>query len=100
MNSTTELCAERNQAFPAPAIGHPFTDDADAHLREILKRCPASTYPAARLFRQTGDTQYLPTIVLGIIERYVDSELRPKLQNPSDSLRLIEDLGIDSLTMM
>lgn len=98
MNPATNLSPGADDSFPPNKL--PFTDETDAHLREVLKRCPASTYQAARLFRKTGDTQYLPTIVLGIIERYVDSELRPQLQDPSDSLCLIEDLGIDSLTMM
>jgi len=98
MNPTSDLYAGTDQSFPASA--KPFAENPDDHLREILKRCPASTYQAASQFRKTGDTQYLPTIVLGIIERYVDSELRPKLRNPPDSLCLIEDLGIDSLTMM
>lgn len=39
-------------------------------------------------------------IVTGIIERYVDPEVRPKLAEGSESLRFIEDLALDSLTMM
>ncbi len=39
-------------------------------------------------------------IVLGIIERYVEPDLRAKLKDADDDLRIIEDLGIDSLTMM
>jgi acyl carrier protein len=42
----------------------------------------------------------LPVIVLGVIERFVESELRPKLRDGDDDLRLVEDLGVDSLTMM
>jgi len=78
----------------------PFTPEDDAYLREALKRCSASTYEAACQFRKTGNTEHLPAIVLGIIERYVEPDLRAKLKNPDDDLRLIEDLGIDSLTMM
>ena len=72
----------------------------DAYLREALKRCSASTYEAACRFRQTGDPACLPAIILGVIEHHVDSDLRPKLRDADDDLRLIEDLGIDSLTMM
>lgn len=39
-------------------------------------------------------------VVTGIIERYVDPELRPKLVDGGESLRFIEDLALDSLTMM
>jgi 3-hydroxyacyl-[acyl-carrier-protein] dehydratase len=35
-----------------------------------------------------------------VIERFVEPDLRVKLKDADDDLRLIEDLGIDSLTMM
>jgi len=72
----------------------------DAQLRELLKRCSPCTYYAAYQFRRTGDLGRLPAIVGGVIERYVEPALRPKLKDPSDGLRLAEDLAIDSLTMM
>ncbi|MEN9404147.1 MAG: 3-hydroxyacyl-[acyl-carrier-protein] dehydratase FabZ, partial [Verrucomicrobiota bacterium] len=78
----------------------PFTAEDDANLRESLKRCSAATYEAAAQFRKTGNTEHLPAIVLGIIERYVEPDLRAKLKDSDDDLRIIEDLGIDSLTMM
>ena len=74
--------------------------EEDALLRESLKRCSASTYEAASQFRKTKNTEHLPAIILGIIERFVEPDLRAKLRDPDDDLRLIEDLGIDSLTMM
>lgn len=78
----------------------PFTSEDDANLREALKRCSAATYEAAAQFRKTGNIEHLPAIVLGIIERYVEPDLRAKLKDTDDDLRIIEDLGIDSLTMM
>jgi len=78
----------------------PFTPEDDTNLREALKRCSAATYEAAAQFRKTGNTEHLPAIVLGIIERYVEPDLRAKLKDADDDLRVIEDLGIDSLTMM
>ena len=39
-------------------------------------------------------------MVLGVVERFVERELRPKLVHAHDALRLREDLGLDSLTMM
>ena len=77
-----------------------FTAEDEAHLRETLKRCPASTYQAACQFRKTGRIEHLHAIVLGVIERYVEPDLRSKLRQPQDDLLLIEDLGLDSLTMM
>src|SRR5882762_10519455 len=78
----------------------PFTSEDDVNLRESLKRCSAASYEAAAQFRKTGNTEHLPAIVLGIIERYVEPDLRAKLKDADDDLRVIEDLGIDSLTMM
>ena len=78
----------------------PFTPEDDTNLRESLKRCSAATYEAAAQFRRTGNTEHLPAIVLGIIERFVEPDLRAKLKDADDDLRIIEDLGIDSLTMM
>ncbi len=36
----------------------------------------------------------------GIITHYVEPDLRPKLKASGDSLRLVEDLGLDSLDMI
>jgi 3-hydroxyacyl-[acyl-carrier-protein] dehydratase len=78
----------------------PFTPEADAQLRTALKRCSPATLNAARAFRQTGDPRNLVPLVGGIIERYLEPGLRPRL-NPADSgLRLVQDLGLDSLTLM
>lgn len=84
-------------AAPA-AVASPSDDE---RLREALKRCPAATYEAARQFRATGDSAHLSTIVLGVIERYVERDLRSRLHTGArEDLRLVEDLAIDSLTMM
>lgn len=69
-------------------------------LREALKRCSPATYYAACKFRQTRDATQIPAIVLGVIERFVERDLRPRLQHDPEPLRLREDLGLDSLTMM
>jgi len=89
---------------PAPtkeeAASKPFTQADEVTLRESLKRCSPATVEAAVLYRRSHDTAQLPTIVIGVIERFVESDLRPKLREGDDELRLVEDLGVDSLTMM
>ena len=80
--------------------GPALTVADDAALREALKRCSPATYQAARRYRNTGDTTQLPAIVLGVVERYLERDLRPKLRRPASDLLLADDLGIDSLTMM
>ena len=87
-------------ARPVNETSRPTPAEEDALLRESLKRCSASTYEAASQFRKTKNVEHLPAIILGIIERFVEPDLRAKLKDPDDDLRLIEDLGIDSLTMM
>ena len=73
---------------------------AEQALRDSLKRCSPATVAAALEYRTSRDPQKIPTIIIGIIERFVEPDLRPKLQAGDDDLRLIEDLGVDSLTMM
>jgi len=81
---------------PLNEAARPTAQEEDALLRESLKRCSASTFEAASQFRKTKNTEHLPAIILGIIERFVEPDLRAKLRDPDDDLRLIEDLGIDS----
>src|SRR5476651_2071836 len=78
----------------------PFAPDDEAALRESLKRCSPSTFEAAVQFRKTGNADHMPAVVIGVIERFVEPDLRSKLKDADDDFRLIEDLGIDSLTMM
>ena len=98
MKSNANSCEATTLPFPPSPESFP-TEEID-HLRDVLKRCPTSTFQAACQFRETGDPRHLPAIVFGIIERFVEPDLRSKLKNPPDSLCLIEDLGLDSLTIM
>ncbi|MBL9188522.1 MAG: acyl carrier protein [Opitutaceae bacterium] len=72
----------------------------DPVLREALKRCSPSTYYAACKFRQTRAPDDLRTLVTGVIERFVERDRRAALAAGPATLRLREDLGLDSLTMM
>jgi acyl carrier protein len=86
--------------FPSPGPAKAYTPEDDALLRDALKRCSASTCEAARAFRKTGSPVYLPAIVDGLIEHYVEPVAKAKLSSADDRLRLVEDLAIDSLTML
>lgn len=72
----------------------------EAQIRDSLRRCSESTIRAALAYRLTKDPAHTLPVVTGIIERYVDPELRPKLAEGGENLRFIEDLALDSLTMM
>jgi len=78
----------------------PLTDEERGDLADSLKRCSEETQLAAFGFRETGRLSLLSPIILGIIERFLEPEIRPKLKEGDGSLKLIDDLGIDSLTMM
>ena len=85
---------------PTPIVPKPFAPEDEVALREALKRCSPSTFEAAVQFRKTANPEHVPAVVIGVIERFVEPDLRMKLKDADDDLRLIEDLGIDSLTMM
>jgi acyl carrier protein len=101
---TSTEAAVQDQPLGSSASNDRLTKAAppadEAYLRETLKRCSPLTFEAACAFRTTGDYAYLPVIVVGVIERFVDRDLRDKLANPVDELRLMDDLGLDSLTLM
>lgn len=68
--------------------------------RDPLKRFPQETRAAFEEFRRRGDPGLLPVIVDGVIERYLDPAQRTRLRSGGDSLRLAQDLGVDSLTLL
>jgi acyl carrier protein len=72
----------------------------EAEIRETLKRCPEGAVNAAIQFRKTRDASLLPTIVMGIIERFIEPDIRPQLREGKPDLKLVDDLGIDSLLMV
>jgi acyl carrier protein len=72
----------------------------EEEIRESLKRCSEQSIEAALQFSETRDPELVPAIVLGIIERFVEPDVRPVLREENDQVRLLEDLGIDSLLMV
>ena len=75
-------------------------DSIQDDLKDLLKRCPAGTYEAALAFRQDKDFSQIETIVMGVIDRHLEPEQREILSNSDDDMRMYEDLGMDSLTML
>ena len=98
MRQATETGLGMQHFVPLP--GKSFTQQDEASLRDTLKWCSAETREAASAFRRTGRFEYVPAIVHGLIEHYIEREARAKLTGDDDNLRLVEDLGVDSLTMM
>jgi acyl carrier protein len=69
-------------------------------LKETLKRCPEGTYEATVAFHESKDADQVPIVVMGIIERHLESDQKEALKAGGDETRLYEDLGVDSLTML
>ncbi len=86
--------------LPDHKVDNKFTEEQIQELREELKRCPAGTIDAALAFRKTKDAEQVPAIVLGVIERFLEPEVRPVLRKGDRETHLMDDLGIDSLTML
>lgn len=89
-----------NQTTTKAEIAGTPTSGSEAMLRETLKRCSSATLEAALGYRESKDVSLVPVIVLGIIERFLDPEVVSKLRSDDDSIQFMEDLGMDSLTMI
>ena len=74
--------------------------NVEEDLKELLKRCPVGTYEAALEFRKSKDISQVEKIVMGIIDRHLEPDQREILSGSDDTLRMYEDLGMDSLTML
>ena len=74
--------------------------NTEQELGDLLKRCSPDTLAAAMRFRKSKDVLEIEPIVLGIIDRHLEPEQREIFTKADDSMRLYEDLGLDSLTML
>lgn len=88
--------ASQNQPSALPEI----SSADEAQLRDALKRCSPATVEAALRYRQTKDAALLSVIVLGIIERFLEPAAVARLREADDDVRMVEDLGLDSLTLI
>src|SRR5690606_23387083 len=92
----SKLTTESPSSLAQPTLAA----DEEGALRDSLRRCSPKTIEAAIAYRHTHDPAHVPAIITGVIERFVDPDLRPRLAEECDDLRVIEDLGVDSLTLM
>ncbi len=88
--------ASQNQ----PSSSSEIATADEAQLRDALKRCSPATVEAALRYRKSKDPALLSTIVLGIIERFLDPAAVARLHEADDDVRMVEDLGLDSLTLI
>lgn len=77
-----------------------LTEKELADLKEGLRRCSPETIEAAIRFREKGDLSAVRPVVYGLIERYQPSSARLSLKDAKETTRLVDDLGLDSLTLL
>ena len=75
------------------------TQEQIDQIRRSFRRCREGTSDAIIELQRTGNTQLIPTIVRGIVWRYVHEARRPVVDQATPETPLAS-LGIDSLTMM
>lgn len=86
-----------NMEAPSEKILSPEDEEM---MRDSLKRCSPETVEAALAYRKTGDVDRVAIIIIGIIERFLEPDMRARLRKGGDNQRIFEDLGIDSLTLV
>jgi 3-hydroxyacyl-[acyl-carrier-protein] dehydratase len=77
-----------------------LTESETADLQEGLRRCSPATIAAAIRYREKGDVTAIKQVAFGIIERYQPATAAVKLSAATENMRLKEDIGLDSLTLL
>jgi acyl carrier protein len=77
----------------------PPTEEQIEQIRRSFKRCRAGTVDAIMDLQRTGDPEFIPTIVRGIVWRYVHKDVQSIVDQATAETPLAS-LGIDSLMMM
>lgn len=85
--------------FIIPRMANPLTPEQIQQFREDYKRCGEAVIEAIISYHSTRDPKLIPEIVAGILQRYLPPSSVDLASRP-DSALLVEDLGIDSLTML
>jgi acyl carrier protein len=75
------------------------TEEQIQQIRHSFRRCREGTVDAIIDLKRTGDPEYIPAIVRGIVWRYVHEDARSRVDEATPETPLAS-LGIDSLTMM
>ncbi|HEY4283255.1 MAG TPA: phosphopantetheine-binding protein [Chthoniobacterales bacterium] len=77
----------------------PPTEQQVDEIRRNFRRCREGTSDAIISLHRTGDVQQIPTIVRGVVWRYVHKDVQAIVDSATPETPLTS-LGIDSLTMM
>ena len=72
----------------------------DNRLTEELRRAPAGTAEALTTFKATSAPEALEIFMRGIVARNIDESYEEILEQADENTHFVDDLGIDSLTMV
>ncbi len=73
---------------------------ADDRLEEELRRSPPGTKEALNAFKESGAPKQLELFLRGIVARNIDESYEEELEKADENTHFVDDLGIDSLTMV
>lgn len=90
------LAARREAGF----AGSPLTIEQKEALRDCLRHCGPETYESALRYWETGDPEAFREVALGIVAAASDHNVRKLPKDELDRLSIVQDLAVDSLSLM
>lgn len=78
----------------------PSSHSPNPHLRTVLRGFPEATIATCAEFQATGAGEAFDRAVSGVIEHYLSRPPAQPVASLPGSTRLVEDLGLDSVTMV
>ena len=98
MSDASDTTWGNNGTVPRAVQNSKRSEDGEGHAAP--GPCSAATFTAACRLRLNRNPSALPAIVRALLERHVEPDVRARLRGDVDHLRLNDDLGLDSLSMM
>jgi acyl carrier protein len=77
-----------------------MSDTAPKNPEDVLRGFPPATVAACLAYRENGDPATLNTAITGIIEHLLPKRPDQPVASFPGSARLVEELGLDSFTMV
>lgn len=82
------------------STNRPISEAEREGIEDALRHCPKGTYDALNEFRTSGSVESFNKFLTGVLERFVEPEMVNSLKGDRSNLRFVDDLGVDSMTMM
>jgi acyl carrier protein len=76
-----------------------LSEEQIATIRKNYAKCTPETVEAIVRFRQSREVKEIPTIVKGIVQRYLPADKKPLIDSATEQTTM-SDLKVESLTML